>query len=140
MILLTPLFPALKAPEIRTFFVPTSPKENVGSATVSKPFTSCRAVPNPDLFGKLIYFPIDGIVNNAYGAVNVASVALLGSTTRVASSAPTMAPLTSRQVESWSLPTEGIKALTSVDIAAWTIPMPGTAGSAQYKWPNKDAN
>ena len=79
-------------------------------------------------------------MNNAYGAVNVASVALLGSTTRVASSAPTMAPLTSRQVESWSLPTEGIKALTSVDIAAWTIPMPGTAGSAQYKWPNKDAN
>ena len=55
-------------------------------------------------------------------------------------SAPTMAPLTSRQVESWSLPTEGIKALTSADIAAWTIPMPGTAGSAQYKWPNKDAN
>jgi len=47
--------------------------------------------------------------------------------------------LTSRQIESWSLPTEGIKALTSADIAAWSMPMPGTAGSAQYKWPDKDA-
>ena len=54
-------------------------------------------------------------------------------------SAPTMAPLTSRQVESWGLPTGSIRALTSADIAAWSMPMPGTAGSAQYKWPDKDA-
>ena len=47
--------------------------------------------------------------------------------------------LTSRQIESWSLPTDSIKALTSADIAAWSMPMPGTAGSAQYKWPDKDA-
>ena len=43
---------------------------------------------------------------------------------------PTMAPLQSMD----------LKSLTSADIAAWSMPMPGTAGSAQYKWPDKDAD
>ncbi len=54
-------------------------------------------------------------------------------------SQPTMAPLTSQQIQSWSLPSLDIKSLTTKDISAWSTPMPGTIGSAQYKWPDKDA-
>ena len=40
---------------------------------------------------------------------------------------PTMAPLTSEQVQSWSLPSDGVK--------SWQVNMPGTLGGAkvQYK-------
>jgi hypothetical protein len=44
---------------------------------------------------------------------------------------PTMAPLTSQQVQSWSLDTKGIQALTSADIEALTFKAPGTIGGAK---------
>ena len=44
---------------------------------------------------------------------------------------PTMAPLTQEQVQSWTLSSMAIRALTSADIAAWTVPSPGTIGGAK---------
>ena len=44
---------------------------------------------------------------------------------------PTMAPLTSQQVQSWTLSSMDIQALTAKDIAAWTVPSPGTIGGAK---------
>lgn len=43
---------------------------------------------------------------------------------------PTMAPLTQEQVQSWTLSSMDIQALTAKDIAAWTVPSPGTMGGA----------
>ena len=80
------------------------------------------------------------MTTQSLSAMTVTDLSTLTSKSWTEWSQPTMAPLTTRQVQSWSLPPEGIKALTSADIAAWSMPMPGTAGSAQYKWPDKDAN
>ena len=44
---------------------------------------------------------------------------------------PTMAPITSQQVQSWSLSTEGIRALTSADLSKWRVDAPGTIGGAK---------
>lgn len=44
---------------------------------------------------------------------------------------PTMAPLTQEQVQSWTLSSMDIRALTSADIAAWSVPAPGTIGGAK---------
>lgn len=44
---------------------------------------------------------------------------------------PTMAPLTSQQVQSWTLSTQGIQALTSADLSRWIVPSPGTIGGAK---------
>ena len=44
---------------------------------------------------------------------------------------PTMAPITSQQVQSWSLSTEGIRALTSADLSKWKVDAPGTIGGAK---------
>ena len=44
---------------------------------------------------------------------------------------PTMAPLTQEQVQSWTLSSMDIQALTSADIAAWSVPAPGTIGGAK---------
>jgi hypothetical protein len=44
---------------------------------------------------------------------------------------PTMAPLTQEQVQSWTLSSMDIQALTSADIAAWSVPSPGTIGGAK---------
>ena len=43
---------------------------------------------------------------------------------------PTMAPLTQEQVQSWTLSTQGIQALTTTDLSKWTVPSPGTMGGA----------
>ena len=84
-------------------------------------------------------WPFGGLTSASLPTMTVTDLSTLTSKSWTEWSQPTMAPLTSRQVQSWSLPAEGIKALTSADIAAWSTPMPGTAGSAQYKWPDKDA-
>lgn len=44
---------------------------------------------------------------------------------------PTMSPFCTSQVQVWTLPSMEIKALTSVDIAAWSVPAPGTLGGAK---------
>jgi len=44
---------------------------------------------------------------------------------------PTMAPITSQQVQSWTLSSMDIQALTSADLSRWTIPSPGTIGGAK---------
>ena len=43
----------------------------------------------------------------------------------------TMSPLTSQQVQSWSLSTEGIQSLTVADLSSWKMDAPGTIGSAK---------
>jgi hypothetical protein len=77
-------------------------------------------------------WPFGGLTTSALPAMTVTDLSTLTSKSWTEWSAPTMAPLTSRQVDMWSLPTEGIKALTSADIAAWSMPMPmpGTIGGA----------
>ena len=47
---------------------------------------------------------------------------------------PTMAPLTQEQVQSWTLSSMDIRALTSADIAAWSVPSPGTIGGAKIEF------
>jgi hypothetical protein len=44
---------------------------------------------------------------------------------------PTMAPLTQEQVQSWTLSSMDIQALTSADLSRWTVPSPGTIGGAK---------
>jgi hypothetical protein len=77
-------------------------------------------------------WPFGGLTSASLPAMTVTDLSTLTSKSWTEWSAPTMAPLTSRQVDMWSLPTEGIKALTSADIAAWSMPMPmpGTIGGA----------
>jgi hypothetical protein len=83
-------------------------------------------------------WPFGGLTSASLPAMTVTDLSTLTSKSWTEWSAPTMAPLTSRQVESWSLPTEGIKALTSADIAAWSMPMPmpGTIGGANVTFGN----
>jgi hypothetical protein len=75
-------------------------------------------------------WPFGGLTSASLPAMTVTDLSTLTSKSWTEWSHPTMAPLTSRQVDMWSLPTEGIKALTSADIAAWSMPMPGTIGGA----------
>jgi hypothetical protein len=44
---------------------------------------------------------------------------------------PTMAPLTQEQVQSWTLSSMDIQALTSADLSRWSVPAPGTIGGAK---------
>jgi hypothetical protein len=90
-------------------------------------------------FGGLTTSALPAMTSVDLSSMTVTDLSTLTSKSWTEWSAPTMAPLTSRQVQSWSLSTEGIKALTSADISALSMPMPGTAGSAQYRWPDKDA-
>ena len=53
---------------------------------------------------------------------------------------PTMAPLTSQQVQSWTLSTQGIQALTSADLSKWIVPSPGTIGGAKVSLGSVDVN
>jgi hypothetical protein len=48
---------------------------------------------------------------------------------------PTMAPLTQEQVQSWTLSSMDIQALTAKDIEAWSVPSPGTIGGAKVSFP-----
>lgn len=47
---------------------------------------------------------------------------------------PTMSPLTSQQVNSWSLSSSGIQALTSADLSKWRVDAPGTIGGAKVNF------
>jgi hypothetical protein len=47
---------------------------------------------------------------------------------------PTMAPLTSQQVQSWTLDTKGIQSLTVADLSTWKMDAPGTLGGAKVKF------
>ena len=53
---------------------------------------------------------------------------------------PTMAPLTQEQVQSWTLSSMDIRALTSADIAAWSVPAPGTIGGAKVNFGSVNMN
>ena len=53
---------------------------------------------------------------------------------------PTMAPLTQEQVQSWTLSSMDIQALTSADIAAWSVPAPGTIGGAKVSLASVNIN
>ena len=47
---------------------------------------------------------------------------------------PTMSPLTSQQVQSWTLDTKGIQSLTVADLSTWKMDAPGTLGGAKVKF------
>jgi hypothetical protein len=47
---------------------------------------------------------------------------------------PTMSPITTQQIQAWSLGSAGIQSLTVADLSAWTVPAPGTAGSAKVNF------
>jgi len=47
---------------------------------------------------------------------------------------PTMAPLTSQQIQAWSFSSTDIKSLTVADVSSWTFPSPGTSGGAKVKF------
>jgi hypothetical protein len=47
---------------------------------------------------------------------------------------PTMSPITTQQIQAWSLSSADIKSLTVADLSAWTVPAPGTAGSAKVNF------
>ena len=53
---------------------------------------------------------------------------------------PTMSPLTQEQIQSWTLPSMDIQALTSADISKWTVPSPGTIGGAKVSFGSVDVN
>ena len=53
---------------------------------------------------------------------------------------PTMAPLTQEQVQSWTLSSMDIQALTSADLSRWTIPSPGTIGGAKVSLASVNIN
>jgi hypothetical protein len=44
---------------------------------------------------------------------------------------PTMAPITSQQIQSWSLSSEGLQSLTVADLSSWKMNAPGTIGGAK---------
>ena len=44
---------------------------------------------------------------------------------------PTMSPITTQQIQSWSLSSADIKSLTVADLSAWTVRAPGTIGGAK---------
>jgi hypothetical protein len=47
---------------------------------------------------------------------------------------PTMSPLTTQQIQSWSLSTEGIQSLTVADLSSWKMDAPGTIGGAKVSF------
>jgi len=47
---------------------------------------------------------------------------------------PTMSPITTQQIQSWSLGSAGIQSLTVADLSAWTVPAPGTIGGAKIEF------
>jgi hypothetical protein len=47
---------------------------------------------------------------------------------------PTMSPITTQQIQSWSLSSADIKSLTVADLSAWTVPAPGTIGGAKIEF------
>ena len=81
-------------------------------------------------------FSMESFPNNGwpFGSLTTASMPRL-TTTDFASLTPnqfpTMAPITSQQVQSWTLSSMDIQALTSADLSRWTIPSPGTIGGAK---------
>lgn len=81
-------------------------------------------------------FSMESFPNNGwpFGGLTTASMPRL-TTTDFASLTPnqfpTMAPLTQEQVQSWTLSSMDIQALTSADLSRWTVPSPGTIGGAK---------
>jgi len=47
---------------------------------------------------------------------------------------PTMSPITTQQIQAWSLDSAGIQSLTVADLSAWTVPAPGTIGGAKIEF------
>jgi len=81
-------------------------------------------------------FSMESFPNNGwpFGGLTTASMPRL-TTTDFASLTPnqfpTMAPITSQQVQSWTLSSMDIQALTSADLSRWSVPAPGTIGGAK---------
>jgi len=87
-------------------------------------------------------FSMDHFPNNGWPFGGLTTTALPGLTSVDLSALssqsfnqfPTMAPLTSQQVQAWSLSSEQIRAFTTADlsdIAKWRVDAPGTIGGAK---------
>ena len=51
---------------------------------------------------------------------------------------PTMAPLTTQQIQSWTLSSEQIQSLTVADLSSWKMDAPGTLGGAKVTFGNPE--
>jgi hypothetical protein len=87
-------------------------------------------------------FSMDHLPNNGWPFGGLTTTALPGLTSADLSGIksidlssinqyPTMAPLSSQQVQSWSLSSQQIQALTSTDLSKWRVDLPGTIGGAK---------
>jgi hypothetical protein len=47
---------------------------------------------------------------------------------------PTMSPITTQQIQSWSLGSAGIQSLTVADLSTWKMDAPGTLGGAKVNF------
>jgi hypothetical protein len=47
---------------------------------------------------------------------------------------PTMSPITTQQIQAWSLSSADIKSLTVADLSQWTVNAPGTLGGAKVNF------
>jgi hypothetical protein len=80
-------------------------------------------------------FSMDHLPNNGwpFGGLTTTDISALTSShdwSKV-NQYPTMAPITSQQIQSWSLSTEGIQSLTVADLSSWKMDAPGTLGGAK---------
>jgi len=87
-------------------------------------------------------FSMDHLPNNGWPFGGLTTTALPGLTSADLSGIksidlssinqyPTMAPLSSQQVQSWSLSSQQIQALTNADISKWRVDAPGAIGGAK---------
>ena len=51
---------------------------------------------------------------------------------------PTMSPLTTQQIQSWTLSSEQIQSLTVADLSSWKMDAPGTLGGAKVTFGNPE--
>jgi len=76
-------------------------------------------------------FSMDHLPNNGWPFGGLTTSPLPALSSQSFNQFPTMAPLTSQQVQSWSLSSDQIQALTTADLSMWRVDAPGTLGGAK---------
>jgi hypothetical protein len=76
-------------------------------------------------------FSMDHLPNNGWPFGGLTTSPLPALSSQSFNQFPTMAPLTQEQVQSWSLSSNQIQALTTTDLSMWRVDAPGTIGGAK---------
>jgi hypothetical protein len=76
-------------------------------------------------------FSMDHLPNNGWPFGGLTTSPLPALSSQSFNQFPTMAPLTQEQVQSWSLSSNQIQALTTADLSMWRVDAPGTIGGAK---------